>query len=55
MRPPPRRYNVVVAARDLTKLQYVASDCEEASGRQGSSLAGAQGRGDEGGLGLREG
>lgn len=33
-------YNVVVAARDLTKLQYVADDCEQASGRQGSSMAG---------------
>eukprot|EP00200_Dunaliella_tertiolecta_P006321 CAMPEP_0202358458 /NCGR_PEP_ID=MMETSP1126-20121109/12117_1 /ASSEMBLY_ACC=CAM_ASM_000457 /TAXON_ID=3047 /ORGANISM="Dunaliella tertiolecta, Strain CCMP1320" /LENGTH=358 /DNA_ID=CAMNT_0048951623 /DNA_START=126 /DNA_END=1202 /DNA_ORIENTATION=- len=32
-------YNVVVAARDMTKLQYVADDCEQACGRQGSSLA----------------
>ena len=33
-------FNVVVAARDKQKLDYVASDCEQASGRQGSSLAG---------------
>lgn len=32
-------YNVVVAARDLSKLQYVAHDCSETAGRQGSSLA----------------
>ncbi|KAF5834889.1 hypothetical protein DUNSADRAFT_8193 [Dunaliella salina] len=32
-------YNVVVTARDLTKLQYVADDCEQACGRQGCSLA----------------
>lgn len=36
-------YNVVVVARDLTKLQYVANDCEQASGRQGSSMAGGCG------------
>ena len=32
-------FNVVVAARDLTKLQYVAHDCAQAAGRQGASLA----------------
>ena len=32
-------FNVVVAARDLQKLQYVAHDCAQAAGRQGASLA----------------
>ncbi|GAX82432.1 hypothetical protein CEUSTIGMA_g9860.t1 [Chlamydomonas eustigma] len=32
-------FNVVVAARDLTKLQYVAHDCAQAAGRQGASMA----------------
>mmetsp|Transcript_17116 Transcript_17116/g.36961 ORF Transcript_17116/g.36961 Transcript_17116/m.36961 type:complete len:355 (+) Transcript_17116:160-1224(+) len=32
-------YNVVVAARDLTRLQYVAHDCAQVAGRQGASLA----------------
>lgn len=32
-------FNVVVAARDMTKLQYVAHDCAQAAGRVGSSLA----------------
>lgn len=31
-------YNVVVVARDATKLQYVANDCAQAAGRQGASL-----------------
>ncbi|GFH32386.1 uncharacterized protein HaLaN_31597 [Haematococcus lacustris] len=33
-------WNVVVAARDPAKLQYVADDCAAAAGRQGASLAG---------------
>lgn len=33
-------YNVVVAARDPTKLQYVAQDCAAVAGRTGASLAG---------------
>lgn len=32
-------WNVVVAARDPAKLQYVADDCAAAAGRQGASLA----------------
>lgn len=32
-------YNVVVAARDPSKLRYVADDCAELAGRQGASLA----------------
>lgn len=32
-------FNVVVAARDMQKLQYVAQDCSQAAGRQGASLA----------------
>ena len=33
-------WNVVVAARDGTRLQYVANDCAEVAGRQGASLGG---------------
>eukprot|EP00798_Chlamydomonas_sp_ICE-L_P011715 gene11715-34442_t len=32
-------YNVVVCARDATKLQYVANDCAALANRQGSALA----------------
>lgn len=32
-------FNVVVAARDLSNLQYVAHDCQQAALRQGASLA----------------
>lgn len=31
-------YNVVVAARDATKLQYVANDCAAVAGRTGAAL-----------------
>lgn len=34
-----KHYNVVVAARDPQKLQYVADDCCIAASRQGSSIA----------------
>jgi NAD(P)-dependent dehydrogenase (short-subunit alcohol dehydrogenase family) len=33
-------WNVVVAARDPTRLQYVANDCAAAAERQGASLGG---------------
>jgi NAD(P)-dependent dehydrogenase (short-subunit alcohol dehydrogenase family) len=32
-------FNVVVAARDMAKLQFVVHDCAQSAGRQGASMA----------------